>query len=167
MWNAHNRGEETSMNPLGMVEALIGALEHATEVDKNKMPDEAKEKMRVFIATLRLALHNTFRYGQGTRDMAGEQGLTTEQFVEKVALRLAKYMVSQEEHEQPKTQTPDVRYQKHYNVDKDALSAIFDEYDTDHNGTITLDELEVMLTKLGVAPFKDISKIPSASDIKK
>jgi hypothetical protein len=74
------------------------------------------------------------------------------------------FLVSQEgEHEQPKTQTLDVRHQEHYNVDKDALSAIFDEYDTDHKGTITLDELEVMLTKLGVAPFKDVSKIPSAS----
>ena len=29
MWHAHLRGEETSLNPLGMVEALIGAMQHA------------------------------------------------------------------------------------------------------------------------------------------
>ena len=29
MWEAHQRGEETSLNPLGMVEALIGAMNHA------------------------------------------------------------------------------------------------------------------------------------------
>lgn len=27
MWQAHLRGEETSFNPLGMVEALIGAMQ--------------------------------------------------------------------------------------------------------------------------------------------
>jgi adenylosuccinate lyase len=36
--------------------------------------------MGIFTSTLRTALHNTFRYGQGTRDMAGEKGLTTEEF---------------------------------------------------------------------------------------
>lgn len=29
-------------------------------------------------------MHNTFRYGQGTRDMAGPEGLTTEKFINKV-----------------------------------------------------------------------------------
>jgi hypothetical protein len=29
MWEAHLRGEETSLNPLGMVEAIIGAMQHA------------------------------------------------------------------------------------------------------------------------------------------
>jgi hypothetical protein len=37
-----------------------------------------------FVKTLRSALHNTFRYGQGTRDMAGANGLTTEAFISKV-----------------------------------------------------------------------------------
>ena len=30
LYEAHLRGEETSMNPLGMVEALIGAMQHAS-----------------------------------------------------------------------------------------------------------------------------------------
>ena len=33
MWEAHLRGEETSLNPLGMVEALVGAMVHAESLD--------------------------------------------------------------------------------------------------------------------------------------
>merc|ERR1719240_887190 len=33
MWEAHLRGEETSLNPLGMLEALIGAMNHAADLD--------------------------------------------------------------------------------------------------------------------------------------
>ena len=28
LWAAHEAGKETSMNPLGMVEALLGAMSH-------------------------------------------------------------------------------------------------------------------------------------------
>ena len=41
------------------------------------------------------------RYGQGTRDMAGLSGLTTEQFVDKVAWRLGRYVAVDEEHVKP------------------------------------------------------------------
>jgi isocitrate dehydrogenase len=63
-----------------MVEALIGALEHAAHLDS----PSAEKQMKTFTSTLRKAMHNTFRYGQGTRDMSGPEGLTTEQFVAKV-----------------------------------------------------------------------------------
>ena len=33
LWEAHLRGEETSFNPLGMAEALIGAVNHAATLD--------------------------------------------------------------------------------------------------------------------------------------
>ena len=36
MWNAHLRGEETSFNPLGMVEALMGAMNHAAALTGGK-----------------------------------------------------------------------------------------------------------------------------------
>jgi sensor histidine kinase YesM len=36
-----------------------------------------------------------YRYGQGTRDMAGPSGLTTEDFVNKVAWRLGRYVAAQ------------------------------------------------------------------------
>ena len=168
MWHAHLRGEETSLNPLGMVEALLSSMEHATEIDKTGMDKDAKKRIMSFIATLRKAVHNTFRYGQGTRDMAGDNGLTTEQFVSKVATRLGKYLTQHEEETQPKEPiVPDVRHQKSYSVDRESLETIFSEYDTNNDGTITLDELEVMLTKLGVAPLVDPTKKPTASDSKK
>ena len=168
MWYAHLRGEETSLNPLGMVEALISAMEHANEVDKLKAEPEVKARMVSFVKVLRRALHNTFRYGQGTRDMVGDEGLTTEQFVEKVSHRLAKYLAAEEDEKiPPKVLTPDVRYQNAYSIDKEALSTVFKEYDKDGSGTISLDNLEVMLTKLGVAPLVDPSKKPTAADIKK
>jgi hypothetical protein len=97
LWHAHLRKEETSMNPLGMVEALLGALSHAAELQKG--PE--LEQMKLFVKTLRSALHNTFRYGQGTRDMSGPSGLTTEQFIDKVAWRLGRYVAADEEHVEP------------------------------------------------------------------
>lgn len=40
-------------------------------------------------------------------------------------------------------------------VDRKALQALFDEHDLDGSGTITVNELETMLVKLGVAPVVD------------
>jgi isocitrate dehydrogenase len=34
MWNAHLAGKETSLNPLGLVEALIGAVQHSVALNK-------------------------------------------------------------------------------------------------------------------------------------
>lgn len=111
LWHAHLRNEETSMNPLGMVEALLGAMNHSADLIEapaataspaihGKAKSQADE-VRRFTSTLRLALHNTFRYGQGTRDMAGPSGLTTEAFVDKVAWRLGRYMAALSEDAPP------------------------------------------------------------------
>ncbi len=51
-------------------------------------------------------------------------------------------------------------------VDREALSKLFSEYDGDKKGTITIDELELMLAKLGVAPMTDPNKRASASSEK-
>ncbi|KAH8095086.1 isocitrate dehydrogenase [Aureococcus anophagefferens] len=81
LWHAHLRGEATSFNPLGMAEAIMGALAHAADLDGDT---ETARRTHHFVATLRRAMHNTFVYGQGTWDMAGPDGLTTEEFVAKV-----------------------------------------------------------------------------------
>eukprot|EP00998_Keelungia_sp_KM082_P007414 NODE_360_length_2043_cov_66.006263_g353_i0.p1 GENE.NODE_360_length_2043_cov_66.006263_g353_i0~~NODE_360_length_2043_cov_66.006263_g353_i0.p1 ORF type:complete len:411 (+),score=75.05 NODE_360_length_2043_cov_66.006263_g353_i0:94-1326(+) len=60
MWLAHKRGEETSINPLGMVEALLNAMNHAATLHGSAQLLTVK----TFTDTLRRAVHNTFRYGQ-------------------------------------------------------------------------------------------------------
>ena len=79
MDEARLRGEETSLNPLGMVEGLVGAMNHAADVHGGA------EEVKPFTASVRAAIHKLFREGRGTRDLCGAGGLTTEQFVEAVA----------------------------------------------------------------------------------
>ena len=40
---------------------------------------------------------------------------------------------------------------------------MFEQFDTDKSGTITLNEFEALLAKIGVAPLKDPMKRGSAS----
>lgn len=159
-------GEETSMNPLGLIEALIGALNHASVLHE-KSGGESSEAMHAFTKKLRTALHNTFRYKQGTRDMAGPSGLTTEQFIDKVAWRLGRYIAAEEEDIPAYDMViPDPKFRRNYNVDRVALTDLFHEYDTDGNGAIGLDELERMLLQMGVAPMKEPALRNSASSDK-
>jgi Ca2+-binding EF-hand superfamily protein len=46
------------------------------------------------------------------------------------------------------------------------LNELFNEYDSDKDGSIGVAELEKMLVELGVAPMKDPSKVGSASSDK-
>jgi isocitrate dehydrogenase len=84
MWEAHLRGEETSLNPLGMVEALVGAMSHAETLSAG-----GAGPITEFAARLRSIIHKCMVEGQGTRDLCGPAGLTTEEFVEVVGKRLA------------------------------------------------------------------------------
>lgn len=158
LWNEHLAGKETSFNPLGMVEALIGAMNHAAILDYEKDPKKkvAHDKVLNFTTTLRLAMHNTFRYGQGTRDMAGPTGFTTEDFVAKVAWRLERYLRDQVEPSPPPVlEEPDVTYRRNFdNVDMEKLHLLFSKYDKEGNGKVNFKEFTKMLVKMGVAPEK-------------
>ena len=79
MDQARLRGEETSLNPLGMVEGLIGAMNHAADVHGGA------DEVHAFTGKLRAVIHKLFREGRGTRDLCGAGGLTTEQFIDAVA----------------------------------------------------------------------------------
>jgi isocitrate dehydrogenase len=79
MDEARLRGEETSLNPLGMVEGLIGAMNHAAETHGGA------DRVLPYTAGLRACIHRLFREGRGTRDLCGAGGLTTEQFIDAVA----------------------------------------------------------------------------------
>lgn len=164
LYHMHLEGKETSLNPLGLVEALIGAMEHSAELEfaNNKKDIEVQRrhaKILNWCMTLRQALHNTFRYGQGTRDMSGPTGFTTEDFIAKVAWRLDRYLAMQEEEEPaPVLSEPSREYLKQYNVDRKAVLEMFQKYDSNKTGSIDMDEFAKMLVKLGVAPLKGAGK---------
>merc|ERR1712127_282198 len=40
LWHDHLAGKETSLNPLGLVEAMIGAMQHAAVLDAESYPDD-------------------------------------------------------------------------------------------------------------------------------
>jgi hypothetical protein len=118
-----------------MVEAIIGAMDHAAALDAQSNPDDqekqvVKAKIQNFCKTLRTAMHNTFRYGQGTRDMSGPSGFTTEDFIAKVAWRLDRYLNQQsDEAPPPKLREPSRRFRKNYDVDLEAVNQMFAKFD--------------------------------------
>jgi hypothetical protein len=169
LWHDHLAGKETSLNPLGLVEAMIGAMQHAATLEAEKFPDDmekqaVKAKVLNFTETLRTSLHNTFRYGQGTRDMAGPSGFSTEDFIGKVAWRLQRYLAMQDDEAPPPIlREPDRRYRRNHDVDTEAVNAMFAKYDKDGDGQIDFAEFENMLVHLGLAPKK--KKAEKAPDV--
>mmetsp|Transcript_24880 Transcript_24880/g.59062 ORF Transcript_24880/g.59062 Transcript_24880/m.59062 type:complete len:561 (+) Transcript_24880:126-1808(+) len=158
LWHDHLAGKETSLNPLGLVEAMIGAMQHAATLDVEKNPgDESKAivKAKVFnyTETLREAIHNTFRYGQGTRDMSGPSGFSTEDFISKVAWRLQRYLAMQDEEAPPPVlHEPSRKFRRNLDVDTEAVNKMFQKYDKNGDGLIDYEEFEHMMIKLNLAP---------------
>jgi isocitrate dehydrogenase len=75
-------GKETSLNPLGMVEALLSAMNHAGALEGNR------EDIVEFTTSIRQHVHQAMSSGNGTRDLCGPTGLTTEQFIDYVAEKI-------------------------------------------------------------------------------
>ena len=171
LWHDHLAGKETSLNPLGLVEALIGALEHAATLDVERNPEDAskvtaRDQIHNFTSTLRTAIHNTFRYGQGTRDMSGPTGFTTEDFIGKVAWRLHRYLASQDEEMPPPVlQEPDRKFRRNYDVDEEKVKQLFASYDQNGDGHIDFDEFTRMIAKLGLAPKKSLDGGKKQADV--
>lgn len=164
LWHDHLAGKETSLNPLGLVEAIIGAMQHAASLEAEKYPDDAEKqivnaKIFNYCNTLRESMHNTFRYGQGTRDMSGPSGFSTEDFIAKVAWRLERYLRQQgEEVPPPKLHEPDRKFRRNYKVDIEALNKLYRKYDTNGDGLIDFEEFEDMMVKLNIAPRLEVQK---------
>lgn len=150
LYHAHLRGEETSFNPLGMVEAVIGAMQHASTLDTSN-----QAAVMEYTSKLRQVMHRRFVIGQGTRDMQGPDGLTTEQFIETVAERLNRLLKDLPRHEAPPVVTkPDRKHRRNYDVDEDLARSMFDKYDLNSDESICFPEFVEMLCDLGVAPHK-------------
>eukprot|EP00561_Arcocellulus_cornucervis_P008386 CAMPEP_0185811806 /NCGR_PEP_ID=MMETSP1322-20130828/8495_1 /TAXON_ID=265543 /ORGANISM="Minutocellus polymorphus, Strain RCC2270" /LENGTH=563 /DNA_ID=CAMNT_0028508289 /DNA_START=26 /DNA_END=1717 /DNA_ORIENTATION=- len=171
LWLEHLAGKETSLNPLGIVEAMMGAMNHSAGLALETNPnDEVTKDMHAkvlnYTSTLRLALHNTFRYGQGTRDMTGPEGYTTEDFVGKVAWRLGRYLAKQEEETPPPVlEEPDRHYRRNYDVDHTSLRKLFEKYE-DGSGNLDYKKFSKMLTKMGVAPEKSKKEDEKVDEVK-
>lgn len=158
LWKDHLAGKETSLNPLGLVEAMIGAMQHAAVLDAEKGgPAQAVVKDQVFnfTTTLRTAMHNTFRYGQGTRDMSGPAGFTTEDYIRKVAWRLQRYLAMQyDESPPPKLNEPSRKFRRNYNIDEEAINKMFQKYDKNNDGYVDYEEFTDMMIHMNLAPMK-------------
>jgi isocitrate dehydrogenase len=171
LWHDHLAGKETSLNPLGLVEAMIGAMQHAAALDVERNPGDAtkevvQKKVKNFTETLREAIHNTFRYGQGTRDMSGPGGFTTEDFIAKVAWRLQRYLAMQhEEAPPPQLHEPSRKYRRNFNVDTEAVNKMFHKFDKNGDGLIDYEEFEAMMIKLNLAPKLEKKSDTSGLDV--
>lgn len=172
LWHDHLAGKETSLNPLGLVEAMMGAMQHAAVLQAEASPTDkdaevVRDQIINFCTTLRSAMHNTFRYGQGTRDMSGPSGFTTEDFITKVAWRLQRYLARQYDDEAPppRLMEPDRKYRRNYDVDETALLEMFSKYDHNSDGYIDIDEFRQMLVKMNLAPKKEVGEDGKVPDV--
>jgi len=154
LWHAHMRGEETSMNPLGMVVALLSAMEHGATL----VPDNKDEIFR-FTGGCRDAMYQIFRAGLGTRDMAGPSGATTEQFAERVAEDMHAFMTTgtMPHRSGPEAVKVDVKHpsrmwRRNYNVDEAKMRAVFQRFDSNGDGYLSFQEFVQMQIEVGNAP---------------
>merc|ERR1712167_124234 len=129
------------MNPLGMVEALIGAMNHAANLEGNS------PAILEYTAQLRGIMHSLMVEGKGTRDLCGPSGLTTEGFIDAVAEKLSVKVAA------AKPATPVVLVAPK-DFDEEAMKELFASLDTDGNGMIDYEELVKGFRKLGVHPRK-------------
>ncbi|NDF11463.1 MAG: hypothetical protein EB060_01425 [Proteobacteria bacterium] len=76
------KGARTSLNPLGMVDALIKAMNHSAKlVDEKKLAE-----VSAFTGKIRTAMYDLMQNGKGTDDVGGKA--STEEFIDAVAAKL-------------------------------------------------------------------------------
>lgn len=164
-------GKETSFNPLGMVEALIGAMEHSKYLSfcKTLSEEEARNQLessdiKKFTNNLRLTMHKAMVEGKGTRDISGDEGLTTEAFVDYIADLISSDAVAKDADSLRKKKRKPVREKSVESfIDMEGMQGFFEDLDTDGNGTIDFDEFCAGMIKVGVYPkkfFKDPGSRP-------
>jgi len=165
MWDAHLAGKETSLNPLGLVEALIGAMQYSVERQEGPGKCVAGHPIFDFTTEMREIIHLAMISGKGTRDLCGPDGLTTEEFVDVVGAVLDGSI--------PKTflarEVPDAAVEptlnKHFEeLDAEALRRMFDDIDKNEDGVLDYEEFATGLIRLGIAPKTGKGKKKTARD---
>jgi len=155
MWHAHLRGEETSLNPLSMMEALIGAMKHSAALMRDSAGGDAQvekeaDKLTDFCGKLQGSIHVQMTSANGgTRDLCGASGLTTKQFVAAVKARLDAQLAAQEDG----TKTP----MDSLEIDIAKVRQMLDAVDTDKSGRINFDGFVAGLQRLAAAPRKNMA----------
>lgn len=152
MWIAHLRGEETSLNPLSMMEALIGAIRHSVKSANN--PYNSKEVLD-FCDRLQKAIYSQMiTQGKATRDLSGPTGLKTEDFILAVKLRIdGEY--NEKLHKPEEKVKAIVDFEP---IDIEKVRTLFNEIDVDKDGTICIEEFTRALKLLKITP-KNIDQI--------
>lgn len=89
-YKAMKEGRETSVNPVGMVDALVGAMNHSAHL----AGQEQEKEMRGFTGIVMESMVEAFREGKGTRDFCRENGLSTEPFMEYVGDKISKKLAA-------------------------------------------------------------------------
>ena len=151
MWIAHLKGKETSLNPLSMMEALIGSIRHSVKLSQNQY--QAKEIMD-FMAKLQDSIYKQMTTeGKATRDLSGNEGLTTEEFVRAVKERIDG--VHSDRHVPVRKE---VQKSSDFNaddkIDIEKVRRLFNEIDADKNGLIDMKEFTRGLKILRISPKK-------------
>ena len=148
MWHSHLKGEETSLNPLSMMEALIGSIRHSVKLSEDKT--NASEIL-AFTDKLQNAIYAQMTTtGRATRDLSGSKGLTTEQFVQAVKDRVDGVTTEHHQPRLPKAQAPVVDE----TIDIEKIRTIFSELDTTKNGALNFEEFTRGLKLLGISNKK-------------
>jgi len=152
MWHAHLAGKETSLNPLGLVEALIGAIQHSVAL--NGGPQELHD----FASKIRVSINAAFVNGLGTRDLAGPEGLTTEDFCDVVAALLEGKAIDELVAKYNPTRDAQKKIKISDDIDEESVRRLFNQLDTNGDGALTYDEFLTGLAKINVAPKKGENK---------
>jgi isocitrate dehydrogenase len=92
----HVEGKETSVNPLGLVHALRGAIDHsaALAAENRLISTTDADKIKEFTGAMYDAMCEAMADGRATRDLAGSSGLSTGGFIDEVAGRLEEKMLA-------------------------------------------------------------------------
>eukprot|EP00494_Astrolonche_serrata_P006870 UN06895 len=178
MWKAHLQGEETSLNPLGMVEALLGAMQHSVVLAN----DDSNKPLTKFTKKIRKCVHLAFLTNRGTRDLCGADGYTTEQFVDHVGEQLLKSDkeikalskishlkdTSDEEDSDHEEDVVDENPEFLYSLDDKELEDIFSFMDRDNDGSISNKEFKAGLEALNISravsmSYYDLKKNPKSN----